>query len=166
MKIQDIMTRPVESCGPANDLAAAAMVMWRQDCGVVPVVDIHEKVVGVITDRDICIAAATRHCRPGELKVGDVMGDRLFTVLPDDDVKIALETMRHERVRRLPVVDAGRQLLGMLSLNDIIQAAKPVTARATGELNANDVLETLKTIGLHPLPMRVPEPRLEVVHAG
>jgi CBS domain-containing protein len=164
MKIQDIMTCPVESCGPATDLAAAAMIMWRQDCGVVPVVDTQENVVGVITDRDICIAAATRHCRPEELRVGDVMGNRLATVRPDDDVRVALDTMRRERVRRVPVVGADKRLLGILSLNDLAQAAKPVTARATSELNANDLLEAYKTIGMHPLPVRIREP--EVVHAG
>jgi CBS-domain-containing membrane protein len=144
------------------------MIMWRQDCGVVPVVDQQEEVVGVITDRDICIAAATRHRRPEELRVGDVMGSRLFTVRPDDDVRVALDTMRHERIRRLPVVNAAKRLVGMLSLSDIVQVAKPVTARGTGELNANDVLETLKTICVHPLPMRIPEPEpeLEAVHAG
>jgi CBS domain-containing protein len=166
MKIQDIMTRPVESCRDRTDLAAAAMIMWRQDCGVVPVVDMEEKVVGVITDRDICIAVATRHRRPEELAVGDVMANRLFTIRPDDDVRAALDTMRHERIRRLPVVDANQRLVGVLSLNDIVRAAKPVTARGTGELNANDVLETLKTICVHPLPMLIPEPELEAVHAG
>jgi CBS domain-containing protein len=92
------------------------------------------------------------------------MGNRLATVRPDDDVRVALDTMRRERVRRVPVVGADKRLLGILSLNDLAQAAKPVTARATSELNANDLLEAYKTIGMHPLPVRIREP--EVVHAG
>jgi CBS-domain-containing membrane protein len=166
MKIQDMMTRKVESCGPGADLAAAAMIMWRQDCGVVPVLDEQKRVVGVLTDRDICMAVATRHRRPEELRVRDVIGRRLFTARPEDDVRVALELMRNERVRRLPVVDAEKRLVGMVSINDVVLSAEPATGRATADLTANDVLETLKAICAHAVPMRVAKPKAELAHAG
>ena len=166
MKIQDMMTRNVESCGPGADLAAAAMIMWRQDCGVVPVVDAQKRVIGVLTDRDICMAVATRHRRPEELRVSDLIGRRLFTARPEDDVHVALETMRNERVRRLPVVDAEQRLVGMASINDVVLCAERATGRATTNLTANDVLETLKAIGAHAVPMRIAKPKAEPAHVG
>jgi CBS-domain-containing membrane protein len=168
MKIQDIMNRPVESCGPRADLSAAAMIMWRQDCGVVPVVDEQRRVLGVVTDRDVCIAVATRHRRPEELTVSDVMAHRLFTVRPDEDVHVALETMRRERIRRLPVVDADKRLVGIVSVNDLVLAAKAIPGPVRGELTANEVLETLQAICAHAVPMRVAErPReREKAHVG
>ena len=65
MKVEEVMTRDVQSCYPETNLAEAAMQMWRGDFGVLPVVD-SGKVVGMITDRDICMAAATKHRDPGQ----------------------------------------------------------------------------------------------------
>src|SRR5439155_7015286 len=108
MKVQDVMTKGVESCRRSTDLAAAAMIMWRMDCGVVPVVgDDGREAVGMITDRDICVAVATRHRRPEEITVGEVVSGTLYKVRPGDDIRAALEAMRAERVRRLPVVRDG-----------------------------------------------------------
>ncbi len=166
MKIQDIMTRPVESCGSTADLAAAAMIMWRQDCGVVPVVDDQQRVLGVITDRDVCIAVATRHRRPEELTVGAVMTHRLFTVRPEEDVHLALERMRRERIRRLPVVDADQRLVGIVSTNDLVLSAKPATARPAPALTNDEVIETLRVICAHAVPARVSDPRPQMAHAS
>ena len=167
MKIQDIMNRPVESCGPKTDLAAAAMIMWRHDCGLVPIVDDERRVLGVVTDRDVCIAVATRHRRADELTAAEVMSRRLFTLRADDDVHQALETMRRERIRRLPVVDADRRLVGILSINDLVLAAKPASGRAvTSDLTANEVIDTLRAICEHAIPVRVTAQPREKAHAG
>lgn len=158
MKIKDVMTRDVEPCRPASDLAAVSMTMWRQDCGIVPVIDDTRRVLGVVTDRDICMALATRHRRAEEITAQEVMSDRLFSVRPDDDVRLALETMRTQRVRRLPVVDAERRLRGVVSINDIVLHAQPSGARGAAGPSANDVLATLQGICRHPLPgTRPPE---------
>lgn len=152
MKIQELMTRDVETCGPATDVAAVSMIMWRQDCGIVPVVDDDRRLIGVITDRDVCMALATRHRRPEELTARELMSGTLFTVRPEDDVRVALETMKSRRVRRLPVADAERRLRGMLSINDLVMAAQPSGARLTPELSANDLLTALQGICRHPVP--------------
>lgn len=156
MKIQELMTRQVEACEPTTDLAAVSMTMWRQDCGIVPIIDDARRVVGVITDRDICMALATRHRRAEELTAQDVMSDRLYSVRPDDEARVALETMRTQRVRRLPVVDAERCLRGIVSLNDVVLNAHPSGARVTPGISANDVLTTLQGICGHPLPAQRP----------
>src|SRR5260221_12493911 len=119
MKVKDIMSRSVETCAPDTDLAAAAMTMWRRDCGVVPVADTQGKVVGVITDRDICMAVATRHRPPEQVQVRELVSGKLHTVRPEDDIKTAMETMRKEQIRPLPVVQRDGTIAGMLSISDL-----------------------------------------------
>ncbi len=149
MKVRVIMSSEVETCEPSTDLAAVSMMMWRKDCGVVPVVDASRRVLGVVTDRDICIAAATRHRRPAELTAREVMSGNLFSVLPDDDVRVALDAMRARKVRRLPVADADGKLQGIVSLSDIVLHAQPVKPRMGTVLSANDVLAAFQEICGH-----------------
>jgi CBS domain-containing protein len=145
MKVQDVMTRGVESCDRNTELAAAAMIMWRMDCGAVPIVD-DGRPVGMITDRDICIAVATQHRRAEEIKVGDVISGQCYKVRAGDDIRAALEAMRAERVRRLPVVNTGGVLTGIISINDIVRAAGKTSARAKQDISAEEVLEVMKAI--------------------
>jgi len=150
MNVHDVMTDRVESCQPGTDLAEAAMVMWRNDCGAVPVQDPSSgKLEGVITDRDICMALATTGRRPGERVVSEVMAREPLTVHPDDDLEAVLETMRRGRVRRLPVVSDDGKLVGMLSINDLILRAGRPHGRTKSVVPADDVLETLKAICRH-----------------
>src|SRR5918993_4730910 len=120
MKVQDIMTSDVEACGPESDLAEAAAIMWRKDCGSVPIVDAEQRIVGMITDRDICMAVCTRNKLATELKVGEVMSGKVFACAPDDNIRDAMETMQSSQLRRLPVVDADGKLRGILSINDVV----------------------------------------------
>lgn len=119
MKVKELMTTDVKRCTPETNLAAAAKIMWEGDCGVVPVTDESDRVVGVITDRDICIAAATRPRSEGEIQAKELISKTLFTCAPGDDVRAALETMKARKVRRLPVVDQGGRLVGIVSIHDI-----------------------------------------------
>ncbi|MEW6734236.1 MAG: CBS domain-containing protein [Acidobacteriota bacterium] len=105
MKVKDIMTKNVKTCSSDTDLAAAVQLMWENNCGIVPVIDDEGKPIGVITDRDIAVAVATRNKLAGEVKVGEVMAGEVFSCDPNEDVKSALVTMKTSRVRRLPVVD-------------------------------------------------------------
>jgi CBS domain-containing protein len=158
MRVQDLMTRQVESCDPATNLATAAMIMWRRDCGVVPVVDRRGVLVGIVTDRDICIATATRHHPPEALTAAEVMTRSIFSVRPEDDVRVALETMRTQKVRRLPVIDAQDRLQGMLSINDLVLAVDPSARRRTG-LAAEDVYQALQAICQHRASPLEPAPK-------
>lgn len=121
MLVESLMTRDVEVCGPDSTLGDAAAVMWRRDCGVVPVVDEGGRVVGVVTDRDICMALSMRGQRATEVRVAEVMARGVETCTPVDDVGEALEALARRQVRRLPVVDSRGHLVGILSLNDIIR---------------------------------------------
>ena len=83
MRVREVMSSRVESCSPDTNLAEAAMIMWRCDCGIVPVVEAGtQRIVGTITDRDVCMALATTGQRPTERTAKEVMARTLTTVDP------------------------------------------------------------------------------------
>ena len=147
MKVQNIMTRDVETCAPESDLGAAATIMWKRDCGSVPVVDGEGKVIGMITDRDICMAVATRNKLASAIKVGEVISGRVYACAPDDRIEDALETMQSAQLRRLPVVDDDGKLHGILSINDVLLHSK--RGRSKKHVAHRDVMATLKVLSEH-----------------
>jgi CBS domain-containing protein len=149
MKVRDVMSPEVETCAPETDLAAAAMIMWRNDCGFVPITDDGRRAIGAITDRDICMALATRHCRAEEISARDLMSGAIHTVRADDDVKIALEKMRREKVRRLAVVGRDGSVMGVLSLNDLVLHAEAGPMRPGTDLSADQILTVMKALCEH-----------------
>jgi CBS domain-containing protein len=143
MKVKEIMTSDVKSCTLDTNLAAAAKIMWEADCGSVPVTDDRGKVVGMITDRDICIAAATRPRTEGEIAVRDVISHDLYTSTPEEDVRNAMRTMKTQQVRRLPVVAQDGGLRGIVTIHDIaVQAGRDKGSA----IPTQDVLETFIAI--------------------
>lgn len=153
MKVREIMTRDIEACGGATDLATAAGIMWRNDCGIVPVVDEPDrKVIGLITDRDICMACATRDRRPSEITVGEVITAQIYACAEADDVKSALRTMAERKVRRLPVVTNHGTLVGILSLNDVVRHMPHTRARATEAITPAELLKAYSSICEHMQP--------------
>ena len=146
MKVQDVMTDEVQTCGPETNLAAAAMQMWRGDFGAMPVVA-GGKVVGMITDRDICMAAATKHRDPANIRVKEVMSGKVYGCSCDTDIHEALKIMQQKQVRRLPIISAedGR-LQGILSMNDVAMKAQ---GGRKAELSAEDVENTMRGICAH-----------------
>jgi CBS domain-containing protein len=128
MKVKDIMTAEPRTCSPDTNLAAAAALMLDGDCGILPVVD-GGRLVGVVTDRDMYIALATRDRLASQLTAGEVMAKQVWTCGPDDEIHVALETMKQHRFRRLPVEGFGGTVAGIVSMNDIVRAAgarKPI----------------------------------------
>jgi CBS domain-containing protein len=123
MKVFEVMTIDVGFCHPEDNLTKAAQIMWEKDCGIVPVVTAEKRLVGVITDRDIAIAAATRNRRTSSLKAGEMNFPVLKTCAGEDDVKDALKRMRKYKIRRLCVTNQDKELLGIISLSDILRKA-------------------------------------------
>lgn len=146
MKVKDIMTVEARTCSTATSCAAAAALMLDGDCGVLPVLD-DGRLVGVVTDRDMYIALATRDQRASELSVGEVVQKPVFTCSPDDDVQTVLDTMKQHRVRRLPVAGFGGTVMGMVSMNDIVLASGP-----RKPVRDVDVVNTLQAICGHHHP--------------
>jgi CBS domain-containing protein len=117
MKVKDIMTAAPRTCTSQTTVAAAAKEMWDGDCGILPVVD-GGQLVGVVTDRDMYIALATRDRRPSELQVGDVACTVVITAAPEEDAHVALERMKRALVRRLPVLGFNGSVVGVISIDD------------------------------------------------
>jgi CBS domain-containing protein len=122
MQVKELMTPAPLSCHVSTDIATVARLMWKADCGVIPVTD-DGIVTGIITDRDICIAIAAKEQLPRHILAGAIAVRKVVTCLADDTVLDALAVMKEHRVRRLPVVDAAGCLIGMLSWSDALLAA-------------------------------------------
>lgn len=142
MKVRDLMKKNVTVCETHTSLAAAAVMMWDSDCGVLPVVGPQGQVVGIITDRDIAIALATKGKPGSEISVGEVTSGRVDSCSEDDDMKRALQIMGAGKFRRLPVLGHDGKLQGIISINDAIVHAHPDHP----ELSNADVMIALKSI--------------------
>jgi len=149
MKVQDIMTSDVQSCGPDTNLAAAAQMMWDRDCGVLPVLNVQGHVMGMITDRDICMATATKNRPPSEITVGETVSGKAHTCKMSEDIHVAMDIMKRERVRRLPVVDEEGVLQGLVSMNDFILLAGEAKGGKAPAISWEDITKTLKAVSAH-----------------
>jgi CBS domain-containing protein len=123
MKVFEVMTIDVGFCHPDDNLTKAVQIMWEKDCGIVPVVDAQKRLIGVVTDRDISIAAASRNRRTSSIKAGDMNFRPVKTCAGEDDVKDVLKRMRKYKIRRLCVTNQDKELLGIISLSDILLKA-------------------------------------------
>ena len=119
MRIQDLMTTAVRTCEPSDTLARAAEIMWEADCGCAVVVDGENRVVGLLTDRDVAMAAYLQGKRLDEISVSGVMSRHIATCSPLDTPASAELTMQERQIRRLPVIDGDGRLLGVVSLADL-----------------------------------------------
>lgn len=122
-KIEEIMTEGPACCTRDDFVEVAASIMERFDTGIVPVTETTgapSKLIGVVTDRDLCLRVLAEGRDPHQVTVGEVMSTKLTTCKPADKVEQALAHMRSARVRRLPVVNRDFEVVGMLSLGDII----------------------------------------------
>jgi CBS domain-containing protein len=149
MKVQDIMTSDVQCCGPDTNLAATAKMMWDSDCGALPVLNVHGRVMGMITDRDICMAAATKNKPAWDITVWETVSGKAHTCHLSDDVHTALDVMKREKIRRLPVVDEDGILQGIVAMNDFVLLAGEAKGGRAPALTYEDVVRTMKAISAH-----------------
>jgi len=146
MRVEQLMTRDVRTCGPEDSLAAAAQAMWERDCGCVPVVDPERKVLGMVTDRDICMAAWIKGRNLHEIGVREVMSEEVIACRIDEAAELAEALMREYGVRRLPVVDLEGKLAGLLSLADLACEARRENGRLWRDVDSFGVALTLAGI--------------------
>jgi CBS domain-containing protein len=119
-RVREIMTSDVKSCRANRTLVSAATAMHRGDCRFLPVVDDQGRPIAVITDGDVCEVGTTDHRPLRDILVSEAMSREVFTCRPEDSVRQVLETMKRQRIRHLPVVDAEGRLAGVVSLTDVI----------------------------------------------
>lgn len=139
MYIGQVMIADVSSCSPDESLRTAAERLQSSDCGTLPVVGKDGRVVGMLTDRDICMAALAQDRPLSALKVKDSMSHPPQTCSSEDVLATAERAMREHQVRRLPVVDASGALVGIISIDDLAREA----LRKGSVLDTRGTLETL-----------------------
>jgi CBS domain-containing protein len=146
MNVSQLMNPHVETCRPEDSLAVAAGKMWDRDIGCLPVVGAEGRVIGVVTDRDICMAGYIQGRPLNDVPVSVAMSTTLYSCQARDALIEAEETMRSHRVRRLPVLDANGGPAGMISLNDLARQAERELGRKGRELTGQEVSTTLAAI--------------------
>lgn len=154
MKVSQLMKQAVQSCRAKDSLKVAAQVMWERDCGCVPVTDDDGRLVGMITDRDISMAAYLQGGSLSALSVSEAMSKKLFSCRPDDTITQAETVMRKHQVHRLPVVDQQSHVVGILSLNDLATEAGREARGEKKEVTYAEVGETVQAVG-KPRPTEV-----------
>lgn len=118
MKVRDIMTKDVVFANKDDSVLTVAKLMKHHNVGVIPIVENAEKVLGMVTDRDIVLNMADYNFDPANTFALKLMTDKLYTVKPEADLSSALALMKKQQIRRLPVMEDNK-LVGMLSIGDI-----------------------------------------------
>ena len=155
MQIDELMSQRVYTCDPNDSLQQAARLMWDHDCGCVPVVDAENRIIGMLTDRDIAMAACLQAKALDQIRVETAMAKCVYSCLGSASISAAQELMRRHQLRRLPVTDSLGFLIGVISLNDLaIEAAREHSTRHP-QLRLADVAETLAHVSVHRSPKQL-----------
>ena len=152
MKVREVMTETPYYCQPETNLGSAAELMWNANCGFLPVTEADGRVVGVVTDRDICIALGTRGRPSGDVTVSEIMSGKLHSCTPDEDIHTALQTLREAKVRRLPVIGSNGALEGVISMDDILLRTEPSSLGKEPELSSDEVVRAFQAITRREVP--------------
>lgn len=142
LNVAEWMSKGAHTCSPSDTLARAAQLMWEHDVGALPVVTDDGRTVGVITDRDVCMAAYTQGKRLDEIGVSVAASCSLVSVHPEDGIDLARALMEAARIRRLPVVDGQGHAVGLLGLGDL---ARHWSASTDG-ISADSIARTLAAV--------------------
>jgi CBS domain-containing protein len=146
MNASDLMTTTVQSCRADDNLQRAMQLMWDHDCGVVPVVDRDNRVIGMITDRDVAVAAYTQGRALWQIPVSTAMAKHVHGVRETDSLEMVEDLMRRVRVRRVPVLDGQGKLRGIISLNDLALHVHRGAGRKADGLRADSIAQTLAAV--------------------
>jgi CBS domain-containing protein len=142
MNVSELMSRQVVTCRPEDALQRVAELMWNRDCGFIVVVDEAQQPAGVLTDRDICMAAWSQGRTLHDIQAGQAMARTVVTCTPDDPLESLHERARQHQLHRIVVVDADGRLTGVVAIADLSRAA----AANKGNSAANELLKTLAAV--------------------
>ena len=151
MRVRMLMTTPVETCGAASSVGEAAQTMRTSGCGCLPVIDAHDRLVGMLTDRDVCRLVGLRR-DPWDVPVSDVMASDVVSCRIADRLDVALVAMKQYGIRRIPVIDASDHVKGLISIDDVIRSTGPDVKGIPAEA----VLDVLRHICEAENPSRQP----------
>ena len=140
MRVNELMSAPAVTCGMDDNLSCAAQLMWDHDCGALPVVGGDGRIIGVVTDRDVCMAAWTQGRSLHAIPVATAMSKQVFSCRAGETIDAVRRIMREKRIRRIPIVDEADRPVGVLSMNDLArQSARSGSAE-------RDLAQTLAAI--------------------
>jgi CBS domain-containing protein len=131
-RISEVMTARPRAVPPETPLSQVAELMAAEDVGAMPIVD-RDRLLGVVTDRDIVVRAIAKGKDPRSMPVSEVATEEVVAVGPDDDLSEALRLMAQHQVRRLPVIDGDSRLIGVVSQADVALSTKEKTTGAAVE---------------------------------
>jgi CBS domain-containing protein len=143
MRVDEIMSKPALTCHAQETLNIAAHKMWEADCGAIAVTNDDGKLVGMITDRDICMAGLMQNVPLSEIPLHIAMARQVYAVQPHQTIEDAERLMATHQLRRIPVVGSDGKPVGMVAINDLIREA----ARPQSKLRAG-VTRLLQTLAL------------------
>lgn len=146
MRVKELMSQPVRSCSVTDTADRAAYIMWEADCGTVPIVDDSGRLTGVVTDRDLCMAALFNGTPLSQISVADIMSADVCTCRPEDDLAEAEQLMSVRQVHRLPVIGDAGEPIGILSVSDVVQQVKPAPRFQKAGSATEECLRTLAAI--------------------
>jgi CBS domain-containing protein len=142
MRVSQWMSQPAITCKSADSVNDAARLMWEHDCGAIPVVDGEVRIVGIVTDRDVCMAAYTQGERLWAIPVTTAMAKLVVCCHAEDTVEAAQALMCEKLIHRLPVVDADGRPLGMFSFTDV--AREMARSRNVGSAAQREFVTTAR----------------------
>jgi CBS domain-containing protein len=139
MKVHEVLTRNPACCYPSSSALTAATIMQQRGIGVLPVVQdpFTPRLVGVVTDRDLCVHVVAGGRDPADVWIRECMNEDPICCAVEDDVRYALELMEEHRVRRLPVLNAKHEVVGILSISDLV---------GKGSISSCEIATALRTI--------------------
>jgi CBS domain-containing protein len=127
MQVREVMTNTVRTVHPETRLAEIARVMRDEDIGSVPVAE-NDRLVGMVTDRDLVVRGMADGDTFDQKRARDVMSPRVLYCMENQSIEDVLDNMGEQQVRRLPVVDVDKRLVGFVSIGDLTEAANPAKA--------------------------------------
>ncbi len=157
MNVNRVMTANPDACRPDESLTAAASIMWHRDCGAVPVVDEQHRVIGIITDRDICIGVASLNARARGIRIREVMSTDPVTCCEGDSLEYALGLMAERQIHRLPVTDGDGVLVGIVSMGDLLRRADKKLKKSE-RVSRKEVFAAIRAIAT---PRKAAQPQSE-----
>ena len=144
MIVLHLMSRNVVACGPRDSLEEAVRKMWEYDVGCLPVVE-DGRVIGIVTDRDACMATYTQGRLLGTILVESAMACEVCSCSSNDPIEEVEGIMATRKVRRIPVIDDG-QLVGLVSMNDIARHSARGLGNRSPDIPAAGLVSTLAAI--------------------
>jgi CBS domain-containing protein len=151
MKVNEAMTAPVRCCSPESSLDDVARMMWAEDCGAIPVVDANNCPVGVVTDRDIAMAAMLNHEPLWNISAAKVTsGQRVVSCGQQESIESCVAKMKEASVRRILVTDDAGSLCGIVSMGDAVAFAQAAPDPLDGcAIDSDQVLGMLRKVSAH-----------------